>query len=110
MSYYNVKVVCAGDRKILAIKTVREITGLGLKEAKDIVDGIPTVVESTKAEEFARQLAELNAEVTLTESYEPEVSKAYHGNTFLTNAQPDTERPRGFFAKIASAFFGKLQI
>ena len=99
MSYYNVKVTDAGDRKILAIKVAREVTGLGLKEAKDILDGIPTVMESVQAEELARKLAEVGTQVALDETYEP-------GNTFLTSKQEDIERaPRGFFAKIAGAFF-----
>jgi len=36
----------AGDQKILAIKTVREVTGLGLRDAKDIVDSAPSVIIS----------------------------------------------------------------
>src|SRR3989344_7408196 len=49
---FNVILKAAGDRKIEAIKAVREATGLGLKEAKDLVDGAPTMAkENLKKEE-----------------------------------------------------------
>ena len=42
---FNVILAAAGDKKINVIKAVREITGLGLKEAKDLVEGVPSVVK-----------------------------------------------------------------
>ena len=42
---FDVKLASAGDKKIQVIKVVRELTGLGLKEAKDMVDGAPKVVK-----------------------------------------------------------------
>jgi large subunit ribosomal protein L7/L12 len=42
---FDVELASAGDKKIQVIKVVRELTGLGLKEAKDLVDGTPKVVK-----------------------------------------------------------------
>jgi len=42
---FNVVLVAAGEKKIQVIKVVRELTGLGLKEAKDLVDGAPKTVK-----------------------------------------------------------------
>jgi large subunit ribosomal protein L7/L12 len=42
---FNVIILTAGEQKVSAIKAVREITGLGLKEAKDLVDGAPKAVK-----------------------------------------------------------------
>lgn len=57
------------DKKIGAIKVVREITGLGLKEAKDIVEGAPKVLKETapkaEAEEIAKKLEAAGAKATL---------------------------------------------
>jgi len=57
------------DKKIGAIKVVREITGLGLKEAKDLVDGAPKTVKEAvakaDAESFKKKLEEAGAKVTL---------------------------------------------
>ena len=59
----------AGDKKVGVIKAVREITGLGLKEAKELVDGAPTVlkegVAAAEAEEIKTKLEEAGASVTL---------------------------------------------
>ena len=59
----------AGDQKVQVIKAVRAITGLGLKEAKDLVDGAPnTLKESVKkeeAEEMVKQLTEAGATAEL---------------------------------------------
>ncbi|MGI6106046.1 MAG: 50S ribosomal protein L7/L12 [Raoultibacter sp.] len=58
-----------GDNKIAVIKTVREITGLGLKEAKELVEGAPAPVQEgvakDKAEELKAKLEEAGAAVTL---------------------------------------------
>lgn len=43
---FDVELVAAGDKKIQVIKVVRELTGLGLKEAKDLVDGAPKMVKT----------------------------------------------------------------
>ena len=57
------------DQKVKVIKVVREITGLGLKEAKDVVDGAPKVVKEQaskeEAEEIKKKLEEVGAKVTL---------------------------------------------
>ena len=54
-----------GDKKVDVIKAVRSITGLGLKDAKGLVDGAPSVVKEgikkTEADEYAKQLEEAGA-------------------------------------------------
>jgi large subunit ribosomal protein L7/L12 len=59
----------AGDKKIQVIKVVRAITGLGLKEAKDLVDGAPKPVKEKiskdEAEELQKQLEEVGAAVEI---------------------------------------------
>ncbi len=66
---FDVELTSAGAQKIKVIKVVREITGLGLKEAKDLVEGAPTAVKEgvTKAEadEMKAKLEEVGAEITL---------------------------------------------
>jgi large subunit ribosomal protein L7/L12 len=57
---FNVVLMAAGDKKIQVIKVVRELTGLGLKEAKDLVDGAPkNVKENVTKEEAAKMKASL---------------------------------------------------
>ena len=64
---FDVVLANAGDNKIKVIKAVREITGLGLKEAKEIVDGAPKTlkegVSKEEAEEMKAKLAEVGATV-----------------------------------------------
>ena len=64
---FTVMLTGAGDAKINVIKTVREITGLGLKEAKDLVDGAPKAVKEGVAKEeadsVAKKLQEAGAQV-----------------------------------------------
>jgi large subunit ribosomal protein L7/L12 len=66
---FDVVLTGAGDKKIQVIKVVRELTGLGLKEAKDLVDGAPKVVKEkvTKAEsaEMKAKLEEQGASVEI---------------------------------------------
>jgi len=66
---FNVELTSAGGQKIAVIKVVREITGLGLKEAKDMVDGAPKVVKENvkqaEADEMKKKLEEAGATVTL---------------------------------------------
>lgn len=66
---FTVVLKSAGANKINVIKVVREITGLGLKEAKDLVDGAPKEVKENiskaDAEEIAKKLEEAGAEVEL---------------------------------------------
>ena len=66
---FDVILKACGDKKINVIKAVREITGLGLKEAKDLVDGAPKAVKegATKdeAEEISKKLTDQGAEVEL---------------------------------------------
>jgi large subunit ribosomal protein L7/L12 len=54
---FSVILTAAGDQKIAAIKAVREITGLGLKEAKDLVDGAPKPVKEGVSKEEAEAVA-----------------------------------------------------
>ena len=66
---FNVELKAAGANKIQVIKVVREITGLGLKEAKALVDGAPGVVKENvsrdDAEAMKAKLVEAGAEVEL---------------------------------------------
>ena len=66
---FDVELVSAGSSKVKVIKVVREITGLGLKEAKELVDGAPKVVKEAvskaEAEEIKAKLEGEGAEVTL---------------------------------------------
>ena len=62
---FNVVLTGAGDNKVNVIKAVRTITGLGLKEAKDLVDGAPKAVKEgvskADADAIGKQLAEAGA-------------------------------------------------
>ena len=64
---FDVVLASAGSQKIKVIKVVRELTGLGLKEAKEIVDGAPKTlkegVSKEEAEDMKAKLAEVGAEV-----------------------------------------------
>ena len=66
---FDVELVSAGASKVKVIKVVREITGLGLKEAKEVVDGAPKVVKEgvskAEAEELKAKLEGEGAEVNL---------------------------------------------
>jgi large subunit ribosomal protein L7/L12 len=66
---FTVELTAAGDNKINVIKVVREVTGLGLKEAKDIVDGAPKAIKENapkaEAEELKKKLEEAGGTVTL---------------------------------------------
>lgn len=66
---FNVVLASAGDQKIKVIKVVRDATGLGLKEAKELVDGAPKVIKEgaskAEAEDIKAKLEEQGAKVTL---------------------------------------------
>ena len=66
---FTVVLTGAGDKKVAVIKAVREITGLGLKEAKDLVEGAPQTVKEgvakAEAEELKKKLEEAGASVEL---------------------------------------------
>ena len=66
---FDVELTEAGANKVKVIKVVREITGLGLKEAKEVVDGAPKVVKEAaskeEAEEIQKKLEAEGAKVTL---------------------------------------------
>lgn len=66
---FNVELTSAGDNKIAVIKAVREVTTLGLKEAKDLVEGAPKIVKEglgkVEAEEIKKKLEAAGAKVTL---------------------------------------------
>ena len=68
-STFDVVLTSAGDKKIQVIKVVRELTGLGLKEAKDLVDGAPKPVKEGVSKEDAdkmkAQLEEVGATIEL---------------------------------------------
>ena len=66
---FEVVLVSAGEKKVNAIKVVRAITGLGLKEAKDMVDAAPSTIKEgaskAEAEDLKKQLEEAGATVEL---------------------------------------------
>ncbi len=66
---FDVVLTAAGDKKIQVIKVVRELTGLGLKEAKDLVDGAPKPVKEgvakAEAEDIKKKLEEVGGSVEL---------------------------------------------
>ena len=66
---FDVELTDVGAEKVKVIKVVREVTGLGLKEAKDVVDGAPKVVKEgaskEEAEDIKKKLEEVGAKVTL---------------------------------------------
>ena len=66
---FNVILASIGEKKVNVIKAVRAVTGLGLKEAKDLVDGAPSSVKDgvskAEAEEIKKQLVEAGATVEL---------------------------------------------
>ena len=68
-SEFSIFLASAGDKKINVIKEVRAITGLGLKEAKDLVEGAPKEIKSgvakKEAEEFKKKLEAAGAKVEL---------------------------------------------
>ncbi|MBR1815670.1 MAG: 50S ribosomal protein L7/L12 [Lachnospiraceae bacterium] len=66
---FDVELTEVGAEKVKVIKVVRDVTGLGLKEAKDVVEGAPKVVKEgaskAEAEEIKTKLEEVGAKVTL---------------------------------------------
>ena len=66
---FDVELTEVGSEKVKVIKVVREVTGLGLKEAKDVVDGAPKIVkeqaDKATAEDIKKRLEEVGAKVTL---------------------------------------------
>lgn len=66
---FDVELTAAGDNKINVIKVVREVTGLGLKEAKDLVDGAPQMIKEgmpkADAEALKAKIEEAGGKVTL---------------------------------------------
>ncbi|MCL2217622.1 MAG: 50S ribosomal protein L7/L12 [Defluviitaleaceae bacterium] len=66
---FDVELTEVGSEKIKVIKVVREITGLGLKEAKELVDNAPKILREAapkaEGEEIAKKLSEIGAKVTL---------------------------------------------
>src|SRR3989338_9936429 len=69
---FSVELKSAGAQKIQIIKAIRELTGLGLKEAKDIADGAPKMVKEnvakTEADEMKKKLEEVGATVELKQA------------------------------------------
>ena len=68
-SEFNIEVTSVGDKKINVIKVIREITSLGLKEAKEMADSAPSIVKESaakeEAEEIKKKLEDAGATVTL---------------------------------------------
>ncbi len=66
---FTIILAAAGDKKVNVIKAVRELTGLGLKEAKDLVDGAPSTIKEgvakADAEEMKKKLEEAGAKVEM---------------------------------------------
>lgn len=66
---FNVVMTSFGEKKVDVIKVVRGLTGLGLKEAKDLVEGVPSVVKEgvskAEAEDVKKQLVEAGAAVEI---------------------------------------------
>jgi large subunit ribosomal protein L7/L12 len=66
---FNVMLTAVGDKKINVIKVVRAVTGLGLKEAKDLVDSAPSAIKEAvskdEAEDVKKQLEEAGASIEL---------------------------------------------
>ena len=66
---FDVELTNAGDQKVKVIKVVKDATGLGLKEAKDLVDGAPKVIKEgvskAEADELKAKLEEVGAQVTV---------------------------------------------
>jgi len=66
---FNVELTASGEQKIAVMKVVKEVLALGLKEAKDLVDGAPSMLKEglkkAEAEEFKKKLEEAGAKVTL---------------------------------------------
>lgn len=65
----NVELSASGDNKIAVIKVVKEVLGLGLKEAKDLVDAAPSMLKADmkkeEAEDFKKKIEEAGGKVTL---------------------------------------------
>lgn len=68
-SAFTVELTAAGEQKIAVMKVVKEVLALGLKEAKDLVDGAPSVLKDgmkkADAEDFKKKLEEAGGKVTL---------------------------------------------
>ena len=66
---FTVELTAAGEQKIAVMKVVKEVLALGLKEAKDLVDGAPSVLKDgmkkAEAEEFKKRIEEAGGKVTL---------------------------------------------
>lgn len=68
-SAFTVELTAAGEQKIAVMKVVKEVLALGLKEAKDLVDGAPSILKEgmkkADAEEFKKKLEEAGGKVTI---------------------------------------------
>ena len=75
---FSVELTEVGAEKIKVLKVVRDLTGLGLKEAKEIVDNVPSVikeaVDKAESEAIKKQLEEVGAKVTLKSSARQEIN------------------------------------
>jgi len=68
-SAFTVELTAAGEQKIAVMKVVKEVLALGLKEAKDLVDGAPSILKEgmkkAEAEEFKKKIEDAGGKVTL---------------------------------------------
>ncbi len=68
-SEFNIELTSAGENKIAVIKAVKDVAALGLKEAKDLVDGAPSIikqgVKKEEAEEIKKKIEDAGGKVTL---------------------------------------------
>ena len=89
---FAVHLTSAGDKKINVIKVVREVTSLGLKEAKDLVDGAPKVVKEGVSKDEAAAIKKKFEEVGAT--VEDQVARLGQGTSGLNRIQLQSGRFR----------------
>jgi large subunit ribosomal protein L7/L12 len=65
-SEFSINMTSCGDKKIQVLKVLRELTGLGLKEAKDMIDNLPKVIKESAAKEEAQNMKSKLEEVGAT--------------------------------------------
>src|SRR5690606_10854408 len=109
---FDVVLVAAGEKKVEAIKVVRAATGLGLKEAKDLVDGAPKTVKEgaskADAEALKKQLEEAGAKVEI--KYSPAFQRGWRpfegASAFVLSARQMAQQSvrRSWFDQFAALF------
>ncbi len=106
---FTVMLTGIGENKVNVIKAVRELTGLGLKEAKDLVDGAPKAVKEgvskADAEAAKKKLEEAGARSKSSKAVGRSGLGVARGPAQGSRPTPDAERPTGFFAKAKKSGF-----